>query len=234
MSCSVGLLCSLCSACSSKLQPLALRSLVLEVRKGWTRGGGLRQHQAPSPPSSQKHQRSGRKTVEARVSLGEPRNCTDEPGVAPPTYLVLFMCIDKCDLYLLLIVGWGRQRQETWFTFLKQANPSMRDQLHEWITLQNLWRPVGTAVSVRPPPSWPAIVCCSVDTKESSYPKLPSCNASLRHTAVPVRLTAWRRAFAGWASAGRAPPKGSAMECWKYVVSGKYVKTGCTCRCSVG
>ena len=101
------LLCrfALCSACSSKLQPLALRSLVLEVRKGRTRGGGLRQHQAPSPPSSQKHQRSGRKTVEARVSLGEPRNCTDEPGVAPPTYLVLFMCIDKCDLYLLLIVG---------------------------------------------------------------------------------------------------------------------------------
>jgi hypothetical protein len=29
-----------------------------------------------------------------------------------------------------------------------------------------------------------------VDTKESSYPKLPSCKASLRHTAVPVRLTA--------------------------------------------
>lgn len=46
------LLCrfALCSACSSKLQPLALRSLVLEVRKGRTRGGGLRQHQAPSPP----------------------------------------------------------------------------------------------------------------------------------------------------------------------------------------
>jgi len=183
---------------------------------------------APAPSPQPPPPRSTKEVEERpwkRGSAWANRNCTDEPGL-PCQHFVLFW-FHKCDLYLLWLWGWGRQRQETWFTFLKQANPSMRDQLHEWITLQNLWRPVGTAVSVRPP-SWPAIVCCSV-----WIPRNPATQNF--HPAKPVCGTLqcqsdWQRAIAGWACA----PKGSAMECWKYVVSGKFVKTGSTCRCSVG